>query len=141
MKQLKTQIICASAAVLLFGFTGQSTASAVKSESVRNGSTETEQEWTFAAFGQNVVTDENHIGYSVSEDGSVTVWNLNKKGKLVLKVYKCKHNGKSRKLVKAFTLKLKAKGDYGYGRLTSKKVQYHYIKDYKSRTITKIYRK
>lgn len=83
MKQLKTQIICASAAVLLFGFTGQSTASAVKSESVRNGSTETEQEWTFAAFGQNVVTDENHIGYSVSEDGSVTVWNLNIKGKLV----------------------------------------------------------
>ena len=65
----------------------------------------------------------------------------NKKGKLVLKVYKCKHNGKSRKLVKAFTLKLKAKGDYGYGRLTSKKVQYHYIKDYKSRTITKKYRK
>lgn len=47
--------------------------------------TEEEQfDWKFSAFGQGVTSKEEDAGHKVnSEDGSVQVWNLNNKGKLV----------------------------------------------------------
>ena len=42
-----------------------------------------EREWTFAAFGQGVDSNSKNCGYEVNNDGSVTVWNLNNKGKIV----------------------------------------------------------
>ncbi len=43
---------------------------------------ESEREWVFAAFGSGV-TKGSHTGYSVNDDGSVTVWNTSNKGKIV----------------------------------------------------------
>ncbi|SFB87187.1 hypothetical protein [Butyrivibrio sp. YAB3001] len=43
---------------------------------------EGEREWIFSAFGQGVSKGVN-TGASVNEDGSVTVWNIGNKGKLV----------------------------------------------------------
>lgn len=40
-------------------------------------------EWSFAAFGQGISADEEDSGYRLNDDGSVTVWNLNGKGKIV----------------------------------------------------------
>lgn len=66
----------------------------------------------------------------------------NKKGKLVLKVYKCKLSGKSRKLVKACKMNVYAKDVSGYGKLTSKKVIFKYLdKNFNSHTYTKKFRK
>jgi pectin methylesterase-like acyl-CoA thioesterase len=42
-----------------------------------------EQEWTFSAFGQGVSSGSSNVGYTVNDDDSVTVWDLNNKGKLV----------------------------------------------------------
>ena len=40
--------------------------------------------WSFSAFGQGVVSDSKSCGYEGNaNDGSVTVWDLNSKGKLV----------------------------------------------------------
>ena len=40
--------------------------------------------WSFSAFGQGVVADSKSCGYEGNaNDGSVTVWDLNSKGKLV----------------------------------------------------------
>ena len=45
---------------------------------------EAQQTWTFSAFGQGVSSDSDNCGYSGNaNDGSVTVWDLNNKGKLV----------------------------------------------------------
>ncbi|MBQ9589804.1 MAG: hypothetical protein IJR29_06440 [Butyrivibrio sp.] len=44
---------------------------------------EGEREWTFSAFGQGVALGEKNVGYTVNEDDSVTVWDLNNKGKIV----------------------------------------------------------
>ncbi len=43
---------------------------------------ESEREWVFAAFGSGV-SKGSHTGYSVNDDGSVTVWNISNKGKIV----------------------------------------------------------
>ncbi|SCY04527.1 pectinesterase family protein [Butyrivibrio sp. INlla14] len=43
---------------------------------------EGEREWVFAAFGSGV-SKGSHTGYSVNDDGSVTVWNTGNKGKIV----------------------------------------------------------
>ncbi|SFP63820.1 hypothetical protein SAMN04487928_10541 [Butyrivibrio proteoclasticus] len=39
--------------------------------------------WNFAAFGQGISVDEEDSGFKLNDDGSVTVWNLNGKGKIV----------------------------------------------------------
>ena len=44
---------------------------------------DSEQEWTFSAFGQGISSGSNNVGYTVNDDGSVTVWDLNNKGKIV----------------------------------------------------------
>ncbi|MBE5837710.1 hypothetical protein [Butyrivibrio sp.] len=40
-------------------------------------------EWNFAAFGQGVSGKEENSGFKLNDDGSVTVWSLNGKGKIV----------------------------------------------------------
>ncbi len=42
-----------------------------------------EREWVFAAFGSGVSTKSSENGATANKDGSVTVWNLNNKGKIV----------------------------------------------------------
>ena len=45
---------------------------------------EAQQVWAFSAFGQGVSSDEKNAGYEGSaNDGKVTLWNLNSKGKIV----------------------------------------------------------
>ena len=47
-------------------------------------SAEAEQEWSFAAFGTGVTSDDKYCGSEGSvKDGAVTVWDTNSKGKLV----------------------------------------------------------
>lgn len=45
---------------------------------------EAQQVWAFSAFGQGVSSDEKNAGYEGSaNDGKVTLWKLNSKGKIV----------------------------------------------------------
>ncbi len=46
---------------------------------------ESEREWVFSAFGSGVSKEEKYCGYAENDDGSITVWNLNNKGKIVSK--------------------------------------------------------
>nr|WP_297707972.1 pectinesterase family protein [uncultured Butyrivibrio sp.] len=42
-----------------------------------------EREWVFSAFGSGVSTKSEECGYKANKDGSVTVWDLKNKGKIV----------------------------------------------------------
>ncbi len=75
---------------LAVGHTYQFSVAAVRGESSSIASNseipvteEGEIEWTFAAFGQGVDKNSKNTGYKKNAEDSVTVWNLNSKGKLV----------------------------------------------------------
>ena len=65
----------------LFATRGEDTSAESKMEVEITDSEETE--WTFAAFGQGVSSSSSDCGYRVNADDSVTVWDLNNKGKIV----------------------------------------------------------